>query len=242
MILLKRMNEWLTESYSDIFFIFTLEINPFHFPFCIQMSSFDHIHARILETFKNTAQFNDAEIKQCLDFFERRMIKKKQHFLTAGEICNSKGIVNQGCFRRYVTDHRGKEVILNFALEDWWIGDLDSFNNQKPTEYSVQALEDSEVLCISRSRHLELCELMPKYKNFHQEKTVRSHYATLKRLTTTQSGSPEEKYLLLMKQQPQLFQRVPMHCIASYLGIEPESLSRLRKRINGKEKNLNQGQ
>ena len=186
--------------------------------------------------------FNDREIEQCLGYFEKKIFKKKQNFLTAGEICNTKGIVNKGCFRRFITDDHGKEVILNFALEDWWIGDLASFNNHKPTEYNVQALEYSEVLCIVREKHNALCEAMPKYRTFHEEKTKRSHYASLKRLTTAQSGSPEEKYLLLMKQQPQLFQRVPMHFIASYLGIEPESLSRLRKRLNEKEKNLNQSQ
>jgi CRP-like cAMP-binding protein len=200
------------------------------------------IHPRIIETLKTSAQFNDAEMEQCLGYFEKKIFKKKQHFLIEGEICNTKGIVNKGCFRRYVTDHHGKEVILNFAFEDWWIGDLDSFNNQKPTEYNVQALEDSEVLCIPRLNHIQLCEKMPKYKTFHEEKTKRSHYATLKRLTTAQSGSPEEKYLLLMKQHLQLFQRVPLHYIASYLGIEPESLSRLRKRLSEKEKNLNQSQ
>ncbi|MCX6291003.1 MAG: Crp/Fnr family transcriptional regulator [Bacteroidetes bacterium] len=181
-------------------------------------------------------------MEQCFHFLEKKILRRKEHFLMEGEVCHTKGIVNKGCFRRYVIDGHGKEVILNFALEDWWIGDLDSFNNSKPTEYNVQALEDSEVLCISRMNHLRLCELIPKYKVFHEDKTRRSHYASLKRLTLAQSGSPEEKYLLLLKQQPQLFQRVPLHYIASYLGIEPESLSRIRKRLTLKDKNLNQSQ
>ncbi len=206
------------------------------------MKNIENIHPVILESLRNKAGLSDAEVETCVSFFERRSYKKKEHFLRTGEICNTKGIVNKGCFRRYITDQHGKEVILNFALEDWWIGDLDSFNNQTPTEYNVQALEDSEVLCIPRMNHLKLYELLPKYKVFHEEKTKRSHYATLKRLTTAQSGSPEEKYLLLLQQQPQLFQRVPLHYIASYLGIEPESLSRLRKRLTLKEKNLNQRQ
>ena len=105
----------------------------------------EDIHPKILETLKNSALFNDNQIEQCLGYFEKKVLKKKQHFLMAGETCNVKGIVNKGCFRRYVTDHHGKEVIINFAVEDWWIGDLESFNNQQPTEYNVQALEDSEV-------------------------------------------------------------------------------------------------
>jgi CRP-like cAMP-binding protein len=200
------------------------------------MKKIEDIHRDILESLRNKAGLSETEIATCLCFFEKKFYKKKQHFLSAGETCNTKGLVNKGCFRRYITDAHGKEVILNFALEDWWIGDLDSFNNQKPTEYSVQALEDSEVLCIRRMDHLKLCEVLPKYKAFHEEKTRRSHYATLKRLTVAQSGTPEEKYLLLLEQQPGLFQRIPLHYIASFLGIEPESLSRLRKRLTLKEK------
>lgn len=198
----------------------------------------EEIHPKILETLRNAAQFNDLQIEHCLSYFEKKVFKRKQHFLLAGEICHSKGIINKGCFRRYITDHHGKEVIINFAVEDWWIGDLESFNNQLPTEYNVQALEDSEVLCIPRLNHLKLYEIMPEYKMFHEEKTKRSHYATLKRLSTAQAGTPEERYLLLLEQQPYLFQRVPLHYIASYLRIEPESLSRLRKRLTFKERKL----
>lgn len=200
------------------------------------MLTAEGIHPKIIESLRNTAKLNDSEIEECLGYFTKKLFSKKQYFLKAGDTCHTKGIINKGCFRRYVTDSNCKEVILNFAIEDWWIGDLESFNTQVPTHYDVQALEDSEVLCIKREQHLALCGVMPKYKQFHEEKTQRSHYATLKRLSTASSGTPEEKYLLLISQYPQLFQRVPLHYIASYLGIEPESLSRLRKRLTLKEK------
>ena len=206
------------------------------------MGAVEGIHPKIIETLRQNAKMDDAEIKLCLSYFEKKDFKKKQHFLLAGEVCRTKGYINKGCFRRYTTDQHGKEVIINFALEEWWIGDLESYNSQQPTIYSVQALEDSEVLCITHLNHLKLCEAMPKYKSFHEEKTQRSHYAMLRRLSVNQSGTQEEKYLLLMEKQPELFQRVPLHYIASYLGIEPESLSRLRKRLTLKEKNLNQSQ
>lgn len=85
-------------------------------------------------------------------------------------------------------------------------------------------------------------EEIPKFKIYHESKVSTSHFATLRRLSVAQSGSPEEKYQLLMQDQPELFQRIPLHYIASYLGIEPESLSRLRKRMAEKAKNLNQSQ
>jgi CRP-like cAMP-binding protein len=200
------------------------------------------IHPKIVETLRTLANMTNAEVVKCMSRFELRSFKRKEHFLIAGEICRVKGYVNKGCFRRYTTSMQGKEVILNFAMEDWWIGDLESMSSLRPSIYSIQALEDSEVFCISETGHLQLCAEMPGYFSLHEEKIKRSHFASLKRLTVAQAGTPEEKYLLLVQQQPQLLQRVPMHYIASYLGIEPESLSRLRRRMAEKEKNLNHRQ
>ena len=105
-----------------------------------------------------------------------------------------------------------------------------------PTIYNIQALEDSELLLLSRTNFVRMCAEVPKYKTFHDEKVQRNHFATLKRLAVAKSGTPEEKYLHIMNEQPQLFQRVPLHYIATYIGIEPESLSRLRKRLSEKTK------
>ncbi|MDE3058928.1 MAG: Crp/Fnr family transcriptional regulator [Bacteroidota bacterium] len=161
-------------------------------------------------------------------------MKKKEIYLQPGKISHATAYVNKGCLRRYILDDHAKEIIVNFAIEDWWIGDLESFVHQTPTIYYIQALEDSELFLLTRSSFSALCEEIPKYKTFHDEKVQRNHYTTLKRLALAKSGTPEEKYLLLMKEQPQLFQRIPLHYIASYLGIEPESLSRLRKRLTEK--------
>ena len=200
------------------------------------------VHPKIIETLRNSARMNEEEIIRCLGYFDKRSYKKKSFFLSAGDICRVKGYINKGCFRRYVINNQAKEVILNFAMEDWWIGDLESINSRQPSIYSIQALEDSEVFCITQDDHLRLCEDMPKYQRFHEEKAQRSYYASLKRLAMEQAATPEEKYIQLLSQLPLLSQRVPMHLIASYLGIEPESLSRLRKRLAEKEKSLNHRQ
>ncbi len=200
------------------------------------MTEISKINHKIIETLRSSAYMSDAEVVECLSFFELRSYHKKDFFLREGEVCRLRGYVNKGCFRRYITNTHGKEVILHFALEDWWIGDLESMINKQPSVFNIQALEDSEVFCISEDEHERLCSAMPKYFSLHEEKARRSHFASLKRLALAQAGTPEDKFLQLMKQQPQLFQRVPMHYIASYLGIEPESLSRLRKRLSEKEK------
>lgn len=179
----------------------------------------------------DSAGFTKEEIDLYMSFLDGKHVKKKEHFLRAGEISNAVAYVNKGCLRRYIIDDHMKETILNFALEDYWVGDLESLIFQKPTIYYVQALEESELLLLSRKNFLLVNEEIPKFKVFHDKKVQRNHYYTLKRLSITKSATPEEKYLLLMKERPQLFQRVPLHYIASYLGIEPESLSRLRKRM-----------
>ena len=191
---------------------------------------------------KKNAGLTNEEVEFLLGFLESKFVKKKELYLSEGEICNATAYVNQGCLRRYIIDDHFKEIIINFALEGWWTGDLESFLLRKPTMYYIQALEDSELLLLSHEKFFHVCDELPKYKAFHERKVQRNHYAALKRLSVAKSGTQEEKYLLLMKEQPQLFQRIPLHYIASYLGIEPESLSRIRKRLSGNQKNLNQSQ
>jgi len=192
---------------------------------------FENIHPLILSRLRTTAGLSDGEILEALSFFSRRFVEKKDYILRAGEVCRFRSYINRGCFRRYMIDDRGKEVILNFAFEEWWIGDLDSFQNQQPSIYYAQALEDSEILCLDAAQLEALCEAVPKFRVFDMKKIENSHFAMLKRLAMMQSSTPEEKYLALLKKYPEVFQRIPLHYIASYLGIEPESLSRLRGRL-----------
>lgn len=194
----------------------------------------DEIHAGLFRALETHAGFTASDFERFCSFLDVCLVKKKEMYLRPGEISNATAYVNKGCLRRYLLDDHAKEIIVNFAVEDWWIGDLESFLRQKPTTYYIQALEDSELLLLNRQNFSAVCGEIPKYKAFHDEKVQRNHYATLKRLALSKSGTPEEKYLLLMKEQPQLFQRIPLHYIASYLGIEPESLSRLRKRLTEK--------
>lgn len=189
------------------------------------------ISPKLTQELKKEAGLTDEEIDLYMSLLNKKVIKRKEHFLMAGNICSYIAYVNKGCLRRYFIDNHSKEVILNFALEDYWIGDLESLVFQKPTIYYVQALEKSELLLLSRKNFYRANDELPKFKKFHDEKVQRNHYYTLKRLSIAKSATPEEKYIILMKEQPQLLQRVPLHFIASYLGIEPESLSRLRKRI-----------
>ena len=195
------------------------------------MTAEDPIRPGLRNVLTSQAGFSRDEYEFYCSLLKKRIVKKKEHYLEPGKISRATAYVNSGCLRQYIVGDHEKEIILQFALEDWWIGDLESFHYEKPSMFYIQALEDSELMLLSRKNFLRVCEELPKYKAFHDEKVQRNHFATLKRLSMAKLGTPEEKYLHLMKEHPQLFQRVPLHYIASYLSIEPESLSRLRKRL-----------
>jgi CRP-like cAMP-binding protein len=197
----------------------------------LKVNHTDTFSPLLAQELKESAGLTNEEINLYMSLLVSKTIRKKDHLLMPGDICNNIAYITKGCLRRYIIDNHAKEVILNFALEDHWVGDLESFISQKPTIYYVQALEDCETLLLSRKNFLYACEELPGFKKFHDKKIQRNHYYTLKRLSFAKSATPEEKYISLMKEQPQLFQRIPLHYIASYMGIEPESLSRLRKRI-----------
>jgi CRP-like cAMP-binding protein len=215
--------------------LFSFKENPILFAFKMTLTKI--ISPLLVKELTENAGFTEEEIDLYISFLKKKCLGKKEHFLQAGQICSAVAYVNKGCLRRYTIDNHDKEIILNFALEDYWIGDLESLIFQKPTIFYVQALEESELLLLSQKNFIRANEEIPKFKIFHDKKVQRNHYYALKRLSITKSATPKEKYLLLMKEQPQLFQRIPLHYIASYLGIEPESLSRLRKRIVIKPQN-----
>jgi CRP-like cAMP-binding protein len=191
----------------------------------------DPVRPGLQDALIHQAGLSPAEYEFYCSLLKKRIVKKKEHYLQAGEISRATAYVDSGCFRQYIIGDQGKEIIIQFAMEDYWIGDLESFHFEKSSMFCIQALEDSELMLLSRENFLRLYEGLPKFRAFHDGKVQRNHFATLKRLSIAKLGTPEEKYLLLMKDQPLLFQRIPLHYIASYLSIEPESLSRLRKRL-----------
>lgn len=131
-------------------------------------------------------------------------------------------------------DEKGGEHILFFAFEEWMIGDLESYHAQQPGKLYIQAMEDCELLRISKVDMSLLETQMPKLKEWHSAKQTKSHFATLNRLAEVKSQSSEERYLALLDKYPHIFQRIPLHYIASFLDIEPPSLSRMRKRLSSK--------
>ena len=176
----------------------------------------------------------DEEFEICKKFFMSKRVKKHQFLLNEGDMCRYVWFINSGCLRAYSIDHKGIEHIIQFAIEDWWISDLNSFLSGKPAEYNIDALQDSEVLLLEKSDRENLLRECPKMERFFRLLIEANHVTTHQRITDSLSASAEERYLKFIKTYPKLFEIVPQNQIASYLGITPQSLSRIRKELTRK--------
>jgi CRP-like cAMP-binding protein len=182
----------------------------------------------------NRVPLTDEEFNICIKFFNSKKLKKYQFLLNEGEICRYIGFVNSGCLRQYSIDNQGAEHIIQFAIEDWWVSDLHSFLSGFPATYNIDALQDSEVLLLDKSARDELLNACPKMERFFRLLIESNHVATNQRISDSLSASAEERYLKFIKTYPQLFEQVTQNQIASYLGITPQSLSRIRKELTQK--------
>jgi CRP-like cAMP-binding protein len=164
-----------------------------------------------------------------------KRLRKKQYLLQEGDICKHLCVVEKGALKAYVLNETGEEHITAFALEGWTMGDLSSFIKAEPSTLNIDALEDCELVLISKSAHDELLQKMPKYETYFRKLMTDAYMALQKRTTNMISLPLEERYNALTLMYPNIVQRVPQHMIASFMGLSPETLSRIRSRITGKK-------
>lgn len=160
-----------------------------------------------------------------------KKVLKGEILLSFGEIASFTYKVESGCLKSYVIDNTGKEHILQFAPEDWLIGDMDSATNKKPSVIFIEAIEDSEVSLISTSDYENLHDLDKDFLINMGAKLRNNLIATNKRIIGLLSATAKERYLEFIKTYPTLVQRLPLKLIASYIGITPEYLSDMRRKM-----------
>lgn len=187
---------------------------------------FEHL----LQHIRSIVSISNDDFEQLTNFFEPSYLKKKNFFSFQNEVCRRIAFVHKGCLRNYHIDSKGDEQIIYFAFEDWWIGDLQSFYLQIPSQFCFQALEDSELLVSKKSEFQKALEVVPAFEQFYQIKIQRAYNKAQQELFE-KAETAEKRYLKLLKASPALFQRIPQHYLASYLGIRPQSLSRIRKKF-----------
>ena len=158
-----------------------------------------------------------------------KTLRKWQSILHDGEIWKLNCFIATGCFRLYKFDDDGKDHTLRFGIENWWITDQESYNNQTPSGYNIEALAASTVITWTKTDWDALLAAIPALKLFHERLLARSLEMSNRRIYSLISNSAEEKYLEFQKTYPSVFNKVPLHMVASYLGISRETLSRIRK-------------
>lgn len=188
---------------------------------------FDLLRAEL----EKVAPFSDSEFDLVTSLVEVRALRKRDFLFREGHIVRSLGFVQNGCLRYFLTDNKGEEHILYFATEGWWVGDMNSFFHQKPTIYCLQALEESTLFLFNKSNFERGLDEIPSFRNHFQTKSTESYMHIQRRFAESNTKSASQKYQELLKTRPDLIQRVPQIYIASYLGIKPQSLSRIRKQL-----------
>ena len=168
-------------------------------------------------------------------YLRPKKIRRKQYLLQEGDVCKVVAFVEKGALRLYKIDKEGNERIIQFALEGWLISDLGSFLTGEPATYNIDAIEDSELVLIDKSSQDELLRRLPKFETHSRLQLTGAYIAMQRRLTSVISLTPEERYLEFNKLYPNIVQRVPQHMIASYMGLTPATLSRVRKKLGTKK-------
>lgn len=174
---------------------------------------------------------SDEEFEHITSVLKSSFIKRKKDLLQAGHVCDFLTYVQSGCLRSFSIDEKGNERVIQIAIEDYWIADLSSFISRKDSLLYIEALEDSKVLLLKYDDLENLYLEIPKLERFFRILYGNAYVATLERLNNVYSDTAEVRYNNLIKAHPSIIQRVPLIHIASYLGIAPESLSRIRKKL-----------
>ena len=177
------------------------------------------------------AGLNEEELAAVRAVSVEKKIRKRQYLLQEGDVCVNNCFVVKGCLRLYRVGEDGTEHILRFAAENWWMSDQESLNNGIPSKNNIDALEDSEVILISQSNYINLKMTIPKLHELVEKLKARSFEASQRRILSNISFSAEEKYQNFIKTYPDIFYRIPLHMIASYLGVSRETLSRIRNQF-----------
>jgi CRP-like cAMP-binding protein len=174
---------------------------------------------------------SDEEFKLIQEAFKPKKLRKRQYLLQEGDVCKYLSFITKGALRQYSVDNKGVEHIVRFGIERWWMADYEGFIMQEPSKYDIDALEDVELLQITKEHLEELKSKVPAVEAMIKKLDQRSYIAHQKRIHSSISHTAEDRYLELLNTYPELIQRFPQNMIASYLGISPETLSRIRKQM-----------
>jgi CRP-like cAMP-binding protein len=192
------------------------------------------LRANIERTLKSP--ISDEEYQALQSKMTRKHIDKKELFIKAGSFCTQTYFILKGSCYAYYIDEAGNKNTIQFSLEGYWISDLYSFFSERHGIYNAEAIEPTEVLVLSRENQDAICCERPVFERFFRILIQNAFVAVQYRLIQTYSSGAESRYIDFVKKYPDFVQRIPQYLIASYLGIKPQSLSRIRKELIESEK------
>jgi len=181
--------------------------------------------------FAQTHVFTEEDFAKVISFFSLHTLKKKDFFNRQDYYCRHLGYVYSGSLRALYTNNKGDEYTMYFAFADAWVGDKTSFYSGRPSMFSIQALEDSILLCADKPNWEKSIDTIPVFEKWYRSKARKTYEDAQRKLIEWQTETAEEKYVKLLNEAPAIVQRIPQHYIASYFGIKPQSLSRIRKNM-----------
>lgn len=190
--------------------------------------SLESQHALLMSNIRRHIDPTAEEEAYFLSLLQTAQVKKRRFLLQEGDVCRHSAFVTKGCLRSYTVDANGFEHILQFAPEDWWIADMYSFISGQPGQLYIDALEDTELLLLSKYRQEQLYLDVPKFERFFRIIVENSLVAGRQRILDNMSQSATQRYEQFCRQYPSLIHRLPQKQIAAYIGVTPEFLSKLR--------------
>jgi CRP/FNR family cyclic AMP-dependent transcriptional regulator len=185
------------------------------------------MYPALKKQFEDLIQLTDAEFEYISSHFQLMKFKKHSIILQPGDMVKYEYLVVNGLIKTFMIDNTGKEHIWQFAMENWWVSDYYAFHNQSLSSFTIQCLEDVELLCISYTDRDKLCLEMHNFERFCRLKITSGFFSQQKRIMALLQNDAQSRYQQLLEQYPSLFQRVPKTLIAAYLGVSRETLSRL---------------
>ena len=191
------------------------------------------MHESLIKYISNhsVTPLTESDLQIIKKSFTPKKFRKRQFFLQEGEVCNHLAFIVKGAMRQYSVDGKGGEHMIRLSIENWWAGDRESFTNQTPSRYFIDAWEETETLVASKADVAKRLNSIPAMAEVTTVLSQNNSIALLNRVNASISLTAEQRYDDLQKSYPQFLERFPLHIIASYHGVTPETLSRIRKQI-----------
>ncbi len=174
-----------------------------------------------------TSTLTDEQFDHFFSFFKNQRFKKGQAIISEGDVVDCEYFVISGCLKSFFVNDDLKMFILQFAMPTWWASDYNALYNHTRATISVDCITDAEVLCLSNADREKLCDDLQKAEYFFRWRTNRGYVAAQKRLLSFMNNNVKYRYEELLQLYPELYNMVPKHLIAAYLGVSRETLSRL---------------